>query len=192
MPDWYCRRRRAAQFHSQRQVHTDHGTFGITDDELCRFNHGGSRQSFAFHSLVTITQTRHSNGTDTDNYEKLSYRWQTTRRLCTPMCAIKSWPLVNNCDSLTFTYSSPIWSCRWGGSPRAIGFIFGVGKLEWPGYNLVKVAWWLTESFGHNTSTWQTHRQPRRHSKCRANALRRAAKTERRNETCAKTSKYLI
>jgi len=30
------------------------------------------------------------------------------------------------------------------------------GKLEWLGYNLVKVAWWSTQSFGHNTSTWQT------------------------------------
>jgi len=26
-----------------------------------------------------------------------------------------------------------------GGSPRAIGFIFGMRKLEWLGYNLVKV-----------------------------------------------------
>jgi len=43
--------------------------------------------------------------------------------------------------------------------PRAIGFIFGMGKLEWLGYNLVKVAWWSTHSFGHNTSTWQTHGQ---------------------------------
>jgi len=50
------------------------------------------------------------------------------------------------------------------------------GKTKWLGYNLVKVAWWSTQSFGHNTSTWRTHRQPRRHSKCRANALRRAAK----------------
>jgi len=44
-------------------------------------------------------------------------------------------------------------------------------KLEWLGYNPVKVAWWSTQSSGHNTSTWQTHRQPRRRSKCRANAI---------------------
>jgi len=69
-----------------------------------------------------------------------------------------------------YTYPSPIWRRRW------VGFIFGVGKLEWLGYNLVKIAWWATQSFGHNTSTWQTHRQPRRHSKCRANALCRVAK----------------
>jgi len=63
------------------------------------------------------------------------------------------------------------------GSPRAIGFIVGVWKLEWLSYNLMKVAWWSTKSFGHNTSTWQTATQPRRHSKCRPNALRLAAKT---------------
>jgi len=41
------------------------------------------------------------------------------------------------------------------GSPRAIEFIFGVGKLEWLRYNLVTVAWCLPQSSGHNTSTWQ-------------------------------------
>jgi len=30
---------------------------------------------------------------------------------------------------------------------------------------------WSTQSFGHNISMWQRHRQPRRHSKCRANSL---------------------
>jgi len=39
-----------------------------------------------------------------------------------PRCAVSSCPLVNNCDLLA--YPSPIWR-------RAIGFIFGVGKLEW-------------------------------------------------------------
>jgi len=76
------------------------------------------------------------------------------------------WP-----DFPTFTYPSSIWRPQWGGSPGAIGFTFGVGKLKGRGYNLVKVAWWSTRSFGHDTSTWQTHRQPRRHSKCSANAL---------------------
>jgi len=44
------------------------------------------------------------------------------------------------------------------GDPRAVGFVFGMWKLhvEWLGYNLMKVAWWLTQSFGHSTSTWQT------------------------------------
>jgi len=45
------------------------------------------------------------------------------------------------------------WRPQWWGSPRAIGFM-GVGKLEWLGYKIVKVAWWSTQSFGHNTSTW--------------------------------------
>jgi len=56
-------------------------------------------------------------------------------------------------------------------SPRAIGFIFSMEKLEGLGYNRMEVAWWLTYSFGQNTSTWQTHRQPRCHCKCRANAV---------------------
>jgi len=88
-----------------------------------------------------------------------------------PCCTVKSSPLVNDCDIVwspdfrIFAYNpSPIWCPEWVGYPWAVGFIFGVGKLEWLGYNLVKVAWWSTQSFGHNTSTWQTHRQPRRHS----------------------------
>jgi len=63
------------------------------------------------------------------------------------------------------------WRPQWGGFPRAIGFLIVMEKLEWLGYNLMKVAWWLTQSFGHSTSTWQTHRQPRHHSKCLANTL---------------------
>jgi len=46
------------------------------------------------------------------------------------------------------------------GSPRTIRFIFGMEELEWLSYNLVKVARRSTQSFGHNTSTWQTHRWP--------------------------------
>jgi len=60
------------------------------------------------------------------------------------------WP-----DFPTFTYHSPIWRPQWGGSPRDIGFIFGMGKLEWLDYNLVKVTWWSIQLFGHSTSTWQ-------------------------------------
>jgi len=45
------------------------------------------------------------------------------------------------------------------------------GKLEWLGDNLVKVALWSAHSFGHNTWTWQTHRQLCRHSKCHLNTL---------------------
>jgi len=40
-------------------------------------------------------------------------------------------------------------------------------KLEWLGYKHVKVAWWSTQVFGHNTLTWQTLRQPRRLSNSR-------------------------
>jgi len=71
----------------------------------------------------------------------------------------------------------PKWRPQWGGSTPSYRVHIGMEKLEWLGYNLVKVAWWSTQSFEHNTSTWQTHGQPRRHSKCRANALHRMAKT---------------
>jgi len=81
---------------------------------------------------------------------------------------------------IMYSYRIPnIWRSQWGGSPRAIGFIFDMGKLERLGYNLVKVAWWSTQSFGNNTSTWQTHRQPRRYSNSRPYALRQAAKIVR-------------
>jgi len=96
------------------------------------------------------------------------------RRLC-------NCPLVNDCDLMAgfcdsqsftrgqlltaywssffhFYLPSPIWRLQWGGSLGAIGFIFGLGKLEWLGYNLVKVAWWSSQSLRHNTSTWQTDR----------------------------------
>jgi len=121
--------------------------------------------------------------------KKLSYRWQTAWRLCTTMLrslwhktlrniafhAVLSratlwrmtviyWP-----DFLTFTYPSPIWRPQWRRSPWAVRFIFFVGKLEWLGYNLVTVAQCLS-------TNRLTDRQPSRHSKCRANALRRAAK----------------
>jgi len=37
--------------------------------------------------------------------------------------------------------------------------VWELGKLEWLGYNLVKFAWWSTQSFGHNTHTdTQTNR----------------------------------
>jgi len=39
-----------------------------------------------------------------------------------------------------------------------------------------EVAGWSLQSFGHNASMCQTYRQPRRHSKCRVNALCRVAK----------------
>jgi len=50
-------------------------------------------------------------------------------------------------DFSTFTYLSPVWRAQWKGSPRAIGFIFDMGrpKLERPGCNQAKVAWWLTQ-----------------------------------------------
>jgi len=66
---------------------------------------------------------------------------------------------IHNTAYRPTTSSHSIWCSQWGGFFRAIGFIFGVGKLERLGYNLVKVAWRSTLSIGHNTSTWQTDTQ---------------------------------
>jgi len=50
-------------------------------------------------------------------------------------------------------YSTVSVFCRFNlvGMVLAIGLVFGMGKPEWLGYSLVKVAWWSTQSFGH---TW--------------------------------------
>jgi len=48
----------------------------------------------------------------------------------------------------TFTYYFPILTPSMGGFPGAIGFIFGMGKLEWLGYYLVKFAWWSISRLG--------------------------------------------
>jgi len=67
--------------------------------------------------------------------KKLSYRCQTAQHLCMPCCAVKSCPLVNDCDLLTwfFDFYLPLSHLTPSvkGSPRAMGFIFGIGKLEW-------------------------------------------------------------
>jgi len=71
----------------------------------------------------------------------------------------------------TFTYFSPIWPSQWGRSPWAIGFIFGVGELEWLGYK----CWRLHDDRLSRLGTIHQrdkHRQPRRHSRCRVKALR--------------------
>jgi len=71
-------------------------------------------------------------------YTKVSCRWHAARTLVRTYSpkAATHWP-----DFLSFTYPSPIWRPQWGGSPCAIRFVFGIGKLEWLGYNLVKVPW---------------------------------------------------
>jgi len=121
--------------------------------------------------------------------KNLSCGWDAARtRLCTsysqhcvPLVAIywpdfptRSWQHIGRIFQHLLT-PSVIDAIR--GFPRATWLMFGIGKPEWLGYNLAKVAWWLTQMFGYNTSTWQTHRQPRRHSNSRLNALRRAAKS---------------
>jgi len=52
--------------------------------------------------------------------------------------AVKGYPLVKDCDLLLPT---PLpFNTLNEGSPQTIRFIFGVEKLEWMSYNLVKVA----------------------------------------------------
>jgi len=142
---------------------------------VCHACWGALRRQF-----VLQTQTVHAVANENYYDKKLSYRWQTEWRSCTLCCAVKSCPLVNDCDLLAWfsDFYLPVshLTLSTKETPSSYRVIFGTEKLEWVGYNLVKVAWWSTQSFGHNTSTWQTYRQPRRHSKSRANALRRAAK----------------
>jgi len=112
---------------------------------------------------------------------KISCRWQTAPRLCTPMLRFPWHKTLRSTAALwwttaiywlylsTLTTLLPFDALSEGRSPQAIGFVFGMGKLEWLLASLqsVKVAWWSTQSFEHNTSTWQTNRHTRRHSKCR-------------------------
>jgi len=107
---------------------------------------------------------------------KLSCRWHITWCLCTPMLrsrwhktlwsttfhamqsrvALLRMTAIYLPDCSNFACPSPIWRRQWEGSSRLIGFIYGMGKLEWLGYNLVKVAWWSTQLSRHNAPTWHT------------------------------------
>jgi len=116
--------------------------------------------------------------------EKLSNRWQTARRLCTPM--LRSWHKTPRSTAFhavlstaelwwlaaiywsnfpTLTISFPTWRFHSGASRRAIWFIFGMRKLEWLDYNLLKVAVVLAQLYRYtNTApmilknTYQTQR----------------------------------
>jgi len=79
---------------------------------------------------------------------------QNTTKHSFPCCGGNSCPLVNDCDSLAgfsdFYLPSRIWGSRWVFLELS-GTYLVWGKLEWLGYNLAEVAWWSTQSFGHNT-----------------------------------------
>jgi len=111
-------------------------------------------------------------------YKKLSYCYKLldacVRHALLTAAALWWMTVIHWPDFLSFTYPAPIWRPEWGGFNRAIGSVFVMWKLEWLGYNLVKVAWLSTQLFWHNTSMWQTQRQPHRHSKWRTNAQRQA------------------
>jgi len=92
-------------------------------------------------------------------------------------CAVKSCSLANDCDLLAgfcefltplmrgipSSYRVHIW-CR---KIRMAGLQSGESRMM-----IDSVVWAQNVNVTHT----HTHRQPRRHSKCRANALRRAAK----------------
>jgi len=113
--------------------------------------------------------------------EKHSCCWQTARRLCTPMLCCQELP---SCEWLRFIglilrlavihqraaidsvlawfseFYLPISHLmpsmiRFRGCRRAVGFVIGMEKQEWLGYNILKVALRSTQSFGHSTATWQ-------------------------------------
>jgi len=112
--------------------------------------------------------------------KKLSYRWQTARRLCTsmlryswhktlrssfPCCDVKSCSLVNDCDLLAgfsdfylpFFNATPSIPSSYRVQTRMAGLQSGKGRRM-------------------IDSAHERDRQPRRHSKCRVNALHRVAK----------------
>jgi len=131
--------------------------------------------SMLWNNFTHIPFRQHSHITT----KKLSYRWQTARH----MRMLKFHAGLSRAAlwwmTVIFSHLTP--SMR--RSSGAIGFIFGTEKLEWLGYNQVKVAWRSTQLFGHNTSMWQTHTQRDKQTdshvtitKCRANSLRRAVK----------------
>jgi len=108
----------------------------------------------------------------------LQVRWPSQQR----HCAVKSYPLVNDCDLLAgfsdfcipFSYLTP--------SVMEVPSSYRVHKIIW--YRKTRTTDLQSGDQGSTmivvralyTWTWQTHRQPRRHSKYRANARRRAAK----------------
>ena len=51
-----------------------------------------------------------------------------------------------------------------GGSRRNIAMPFGIEKLEWLGYQMVKKIWRHVYSFWQNSETWQTDRQTDTHT----------------------------
>jgi len=56
-------------------------------------------------------------------------------------------------------YPTCIWRPRQESSRRNIAMPFGMEKLEWRGYPMVKKFWWYVYSLWHNWRTWQTDRQ---------------------------------
>jgi len=63
---------------------------------------------------------------------------------------------------LSHLHSTP--PLRGGGSRRNIAMPFGMEKLGWCGYPMVKKVWKYVYSFWQNVRTWRTHRHTDRHT----------------------------
>ena len=83
-------------------------------------------------------------------------------------------------DCLPYLQSTP----PLGGFRRNIAIPFGMEKLEWLGYPMVKKFWSCVYSFWHNSWTWQTHGHTLHDSICRAYASHRAAKNAMNRFQC--------
>jgi len=108
---------------------------------------------------------------------KFSCCWQTARRLCKLSRAVIWWMTAIYCwDFPTYTYPlsfdalkkgipSSYWIYIWYGNTRMAGLKSGKGRMM-----IDSVVW------AQYINVTDTHRQPRRHNKCHANALHHAAK----------------
>jgi len=80
-----------------------------------------------------------------------SYGWQH----CRPVCSGARY----SSRIVFFAYPTCIWRPRYGGSRRNIATLFGMEKLKWRGYPMVKKFQRYVYSFRHDPWMWQTDRQ---------------------------------
>jgi len=100
----------------------------------------------------------------TSEVSQLTGRWSDGVVLTTPSrySSVNStqWSQIlaqNRYFCLLHLNSTP--SLGGGGSRRNIAMPFGVEKLEWCGYPVVKNIWRFVYSFWQNVQSWQTHGQ---------------------------------
>jgi len=97
----------------------------------------------------------------------LSCCWQTARHF---ILLHQRAAVMNITFPVLCTYAILFDALNEGDPIELLGSNLVWNELECLGYSLRKDARWLTQLFWQNTSMWQTHRQPRRHSNRRPNA----------------------